>query len=144
MKKEIIQNNYKQINYRYLLKSIYLKLYTYGYNEISLREPELSKYVEQIEKKFEKYNIYSDDLFVKLPVMEIYNKYKDYLIDIFVNNGIGHFNNRYDSIVIKTNPYYINMQLENMSCYRELIDECCNVYLDHDAIFNNKVKKKSI
>ena len=71
------------INIKQLLRVIYLNMYKNGLKEISLKSNDLLLHISRIEKVFEKYNIDSDDLFVKTPVLETYDRYVDYLISIF-------------------------------------------------------------
>ena len=115
------------INYKLLLKSIYLKLYTYGYKEISLNSKELIFTVPKIQEVFEQYGIYAYDLFVKTPVSETYDYYKNEIINLFVNNGLGFFNNSYDSIIINCTPYYIKRNLEEVVMFSDIIDKCCSI-----------------
>lgn len=72
------------MNVKQLLRAIYLNMYKNGLKEISLKPNDLPFQVSRIEEVFEKYNIDSEDLFVKTPVLETYDKYVDYLISIFL------------------------------------------------------------
>ena len=132
-------NKQDSINYELLLKSIYLKLALYGYNEISLRANDLKVNVPKIQALFEQYNIYTYDLFVKTPVSETYDRYKNNIINMFINNGVGYFNNNYDSIIINCNSYYIKRVLEEMINYKELINECCKIFINEYMFSNNDI-----
>jgi len=114
------------MNVKQLLRAIYLNMYKNGLKEISLKPNDLSFQVSRIEEVFEKYNIDSEDLFVKTPALETYDKYVDYLISIFLQEQLGYMNEKYDSIIIECSMYRAEKELERMKEYTQIIDECCN------------------
>ena len=112
-----------------IIKAIYLNLYQYGYKEISLKNKDINKYVESFKELFDKYELNTNDLFVKEPVQETYSKYKNYLLDIFLNSDIGYIGRDYETININCNSYYINKILEDNLPYQDLIIECRNAFI---------------
>ena len=122
----------EKLNIKQLLKTIYLNMYKNGVREISLNPNDLSLQISRIEKVFEKYNIGSDDLFVKTPVLETYDRYVDYLISIFLQEQLGYMNEKYDGIIIECTMYNVEKQLEGMREYTQIINECCNEMADYN------------
>ena len=97
---------YYNVNIKQLLRAIYLKLTTYGINEVSLKSEDIKQYIPDIKRIFDERGIQSDDLFVKTPVSEDYDRYKDYLIDVLIEQGVGA------------------QELNKMHSFNGVIDDC--------------------
>ena len=131
-----------EINIKQLLRVIYLNMYKNGLKEISLKSNDLLLHISRIEKVFEKYNIDSDDLFVKTPVLETYDRYVDYLISIFLQEKLGYMNEKYDSIIIECTMYRVERELERMKEYTQIINECCDDNLEEGQTERMPIKKR--
>ena len=131
-----------EINIKQLLRVIYLNMYKNGLKEISLKSNDLLLHISRIEKVFEKYNIDSDDLFVKTPVLETYDRYVDHLISIFLQEKLGYMNEKYDSIIIECTMYRVERELERMKEYTQIINECCDDNLEEGQTERMPIKKR--
>ena len=133
MTKKLTINN--RINFRKLLFAIYLTLYRKDYKTISLKQEDIKEYIKDIEKIFDDYNIYSEDLFARTPILETYDKYGDYLMQLFLTTNIGYMNERYDTIILECKDYFIQKRLEQMKEYNDIINSCCEAIIGED--YNN-------
>ena len=135
-----------RINFRTLLIAIYLTLYKKGYKTISLKQEDIKKYIKDIEKIFDDYNINSEELFVRTPVLETYDKYGDYLMQLFLSSNIGYMNERYDTITLECKDYFIQKRLAQMKEYNDIINSCCEAiigegYNDAPISENGRIKQ---
>ena len=121
-----------RINFRTLLIAIYLTLYKKGYKTISLKQEDIKKYIKDIEKIFDDYNINSEELFVRTPVLETYDKYGDYLMQLFLSSNIGYMNERYDTITLECKDYFIQKRLAQMKEYNDIINSCCEAIIGEE------------
>ena len=128
-KKTPINNS---INFRTLLFAIYLTLYRKGYKTISLKQDDIKEYIENLERIFDDYNINSEELFVRTPVLETYDKYGDYLIQLFLSSNIGYMNERYDTIILECKDYFIKKSLAQMKEYNDIINSCCEAIIGEE------------
>lgn len=136
-----------RINFRTLLIAIYLTLYKKGYKTISLKQEDIKKYIKDIEKIFDDYNINSEELFVRTPVLETYDKYGDYLMQLFLSSNIGYMNERYDTITLECKDYFIQKRLAQMKEYNDIINSCCEAIIGegyNDAPISESEKIKQI
>ena len=145
MTKNLTINN--RINFRELLFAIYLTLYSNDYKTISLKQEDIKEYIKDIEKIFDDYNIYSEDLFARTPILETYDKYGDYLMQLFLTTNIGYMNERYDTIILECKDYFIQKRLEQMKEYNDIINSCCEAiigedYNDAPTSENGKINQK--
>lgn len=122
----------ERINFRTLLFAIYLTLYKKGYKTISLKQDDIKEYIEKLEKIFDDYNINSEELFVRTPVLETYDKYGDYLIQLFLSSNIGYMNGRYDTIILECKDYFIQKRLAQMKDYNDIINSCCEAIIGEE------------
>lgn len=122
----------ERINFRTLLIAIYLTLYKKGYKTISLKQDDIKEYIEKLEKIFDDYNINSEELFVRTPVLETYDKYGDYLIQLFLSSNIGDMNGRYDTIILDCKDYFIQNRLAQMKEYNDIINSCCEAIIGEE------------
>ena len=122
----------ERINFRTLLFAIYLTLYRKGYKTISLKQDDIKEYIEKLEKIFDDYNINSEELFVRTPVLETYDKYGDYLIQLFLSSNIGDMNRRYDTIILECKDYFIQKRLAQMTEYNDIINSCCEAIIGEE------------
>lgn len=99
-------------NFRTILLAIYLTLYKRGYETISLKVEDIEKYIKNLESIFDDYNINSEDLFIRTPVLETYDRYGDYLMQLFLSINIGYMNEKYDTIIINCKDFFIKKFLE--------------------------------
>ena len=137
----------ERINFRTLLIAIYLTLYKKGYKTISLKQEDIKKYIKDIEKIFDDYNINSEELFVRTPVLETYDKYGDYLMQLFLSSNIGYMNERYDTITLECKDYFIQKRLAQMKEYNDIINSCCEAIIGegyNDAPISESEKIKQI
>ena len=127
------------INFRELLRAIYLNVSLYGYKEISLKNKNIECYIKELENIFEENNIESEDLFVKTSVLETYDKFKEYLITVFVGLDIGYMNEKYDSIIINITNYEAIKLIEKLKDANDIIVKCSKVILNS---YKNKEEKE--
>ena len=90
-----------------LLNNIYYKLLWIGYNNISLNNDDLSRYVPIIEEIVDKHDLDLGDLFKLDPDSNSYEKYKENIMSIFVHKKIGYYNEEDNSIDLEYNPQNI-------------------------------------
>lgn len=119
----------ERINFRTLLFAIYLTLYKKGYETISLKQDDIKEYIENLEKIFDDYNINSEELFARTPVLETYDKYGDYLMQLFLSANIGYMNERYDTIILECKDYFIQKRLAQIKEYNDIINSCCKAII---------------
>lgn len=124
-----INNN---INFRTILLAIYLTLYKRGYETISLKVEDIEKYIKNLESIFDDYNINSEDLFIRTPVLETYDRYGDYLMQLFLSINIGYMNEKYDTIIINCKDFFIKKFLEQKKEYNAIINDCCKAIIGED------------
>ena len=112
------------INFRELLRAIYLDVSLYGYKEISLKNKDIEGYIKELETIFEENKIESEDLFVKTSVLETYDKFKDYLITAFISLNIGYMNEKYDTIILNISNYNAIKEIEKLKNANDIIVKC--------------------
>ena len=115
----------REIIAKEILKTVYLTLHYTGYSTVSLKKEDLLRYVPNIEKCLEKYNLVISDLFVKTPVEETYDEYKKFLI--WSLSEFGSFNESYDGINLCCSDYYLFKCQRQLKEYMNVILECCYI-----------------
>ena len=128
-----------KINFRELLRAIYLDVSLYGYKEISLKNKDIDRYIDELRKVFEENEIESEDLFVKTPVLETYDKFKDYLITAFINLNIGYMNDKYDTIILNLSNYEAMKMIEKLNNAKDIIYKCTKIIVN---AYQNKEEKE--
>lgn len=124
-----------------IIISIFLKRYTLGYNDISLKMDDILEYVPKLEKLFEEENLTSD-VFIKTPVSETYDEFKSFLISQILGLGLGYMNPEYNKIILSVNDYLVNKKIKEMTEYKEIIDKGCSLLSEEDLETLEPVVKK--